>query len=84
MMSASGITFVDELVKRFQALGGKLELARIVGVSLPDIDYKTRLVTPRNGVIHRGMFASREAAADAIRVTDELLRAICPSLQETP
>lgn len=84
MMSANGVTFVDELVKRFQALGGKLELARIVGVSLPDIDYKIRLVTPRNGVIHRGLFASRETAADAIRVADELLRSICPSLQETP
>ncbi len=83
MMSASGITFVDELVKRFQALGGKLELARIVGVSLPDIDYKTRLVTPRNGVIHRGLFASRETAVEAISVADELLRAICPALQET-
>lgn len=84
VMSKSGITFVDELVKRFPALGGKLALARMVRVPLPSIDYKSRLVEPRNNVIHRGEFASREAARDAIYVTDELLRTICPSLQDSP
>lgn len=82
VMSTTGITFVDELVKRFQALGGKLELARIVGVALPSIDYQSRLVKPRNGVIHRGLFAGRDEASDAISVTNELLRVICPSLQD--
>lgn len=83
-MSASGITFVDELAKRFQALGGKLELARMVGVPLPSIDYKSRLVTPRNNVIHRGIFADRREALDAIEVTNELLHVISPSLQDMP
>lgn len=84
VMFRSGITYVDELVKRFQALGGKLELARMVGVALPSTDYQNRLVTPRNGVIHRGFFASRETALDAVRVTDDLLRVICPSLKNMP
>ena len=83
VMSKSGITFVDDLVKRFPALGGKLELARMVGVALPSTDYQGRLVTPRNGVIHRGAFAGRGTALDALQVTDELLRRIFPSLQDT-
>jgi hypothetical protein len=84
IMNASGIAFADELMKRFQALGGKLELARMLGVSLPSIDYKAKLVTPRNCVIHRGDFAGKDVALDAIRVTDDLLKAICPSLQDLP
>lgn len=83
LLTRSGIGYADELMKRFQALGGKFELARMVGVPLPQSDYQRRLVTPRNGVIHRGEFAERSVALDAVRVTDELLGAICPSLQET-
>lgn len=84
MLTTSRIGYTDELMKRFQSLGGKLALARIVGVPLPAMDYKARLVTPRNGVIHRGNFAERSVALDAIKVTDELLGAICTSLHDAP
>lgn len=77
-----GVTFADELSKKYQGLGGKFQMARTVGLQMPDLDYRKRLVQPRNDVTHKGGFGDRETAFDAIKVTDQLLAAICPSLQE--
>ncbi len=74
------IGYADKLLEKFRMLGGRLELARIVGVHLPQIDFQLKLVNPRNDVIHRADFANETSARQAIMATDELLLLLWPSM----
>jgi HEPN domain-containing protein len=71
---------VDGLLKKFQGCARRLELARIVGISLPERDYKKGLLTPRNEVSHGPRSITREVAQGAIQLTDELLELLCPDV----
>ena len=55
---------------------------RIVGLSLPQRDYKKNLLTPRNEVSHGSRSITRAVAHGAIQQTDELLELLCPNIQE--
>ena len=81
-LSEKNVTFGDQLLRKFRMLSGRLELARIVGVTLPNCDFKSHLVDPRNDVIHRAEFASEFRAMNAIKVVDELLSTISPDICE--
>lgn len=74
----AGLTFAEGLLGRFRTLGGRLELARILQVDLPDVDIKSLLVSPRNHVTHGAYFADRGIARKAIRVTDSILERLRP------
>ena len=74
------IAYGDKLLEKFRMLGGRLELSRIVGVSLPNLDFTAQLVEPRNQVIHRADFANEKRATQAVKATDELLLLSWPSL----
>ena len=45
----------------------------MVGLDLPDLDFKTLLVEPRNNVIHRADFSNERLALGAIKAADALL-----------
>jgi hypothetical protein len=76
------IDYGEKLLEKFRMLGGRVELARMVGVSLPEIDYKTLLINPRNYVIHKADFASEDIAMAAVKAVDELLALLVPSVGE--
>lgn len=74
----SGIGYADQLIEKFRMLGGRLELAKIIQLELPNIDFKSVLVYPRNDVIHRGEYKDASIALSAIKATDALLNKFCP------
>lgn len=74
------IAYGDKLLEKFRMLGGRLELSRIVGVPLPNLDFTAQLIEPRNQVIHRADFANEERATQAVKATDELLVLAWPFL----
>lgn len=80
IFGADGIAYGEKLLEKFRMLGGRLDLARIVGVQLSDIDFKTALVEPRNEVIHRADYANEERALRAVEATDQLIELVSPSL----
>ena len=61
-------------------LGGRVELARMIGVPFPVGDYKALLIDPRNHVIHRADFADEISAFEAVKAVDELLTLLSPSI----
>lgn len=84
LMVSQGIAFADKILSKYQALTGRLELARTVGVVLPQVNYVEELVTVRNRIVHRGQFAERQSAFNAVRVTDDLLHAIVSGWHDSP
>jgi hypothetical protein len=79
---SSGVPYGEKLLKKFRMLSGRFELARIVGVSIPDRDYTNLLVEPRNLVVHQADFADEHKAITAINVVDELLVSLATCLSE--
>ncbi len=55
-LASDHVAYGDKLLKKFRMLGGRLELARIVGLELPLRDLENDLVEPRNSVIHKAYF----------------------------
>ena len=76
------VVYGEKLLKKFRMLGGRLELARVVGLELPGRDLERDLIDPRNSVIHKASFVDESMARHAIDATDELLWLLCPSLAE--
>lgn len=82
-LSRLGISFADELLKKYRMLQGRFELARLVGVPLPHRDYKTILIEPRNNVVHRAYFSDSSQASNAMVLVDELLTVFSPNVAES-
>ncbi|MDO5653073.1 MAG: hypothetical protein Q4G39_03110 [Brachymonas sp.] len=72
-LSTDGITHGDELLGKFRTLGGRLNLAKKIGLQLPKLGISKNLVQPRNEVVHKADFADHRTAYLAIEVTDELI-----------
>lgn len=72
----AGISYGHKLINKFRMLSGRLELARILQISLPNIDMTESLVEPRNNVIHKAVAAEASVALKAIKCTDELLHCL--------
>lgn len=66
------ISYAEKLLSKFRMLGGRIELAKTIGISLPE-DLKANLVDPRNQVIHQAEFANFKTAIQAINATDGIL-----------
>jgi hypothetical protein len=79
---STGITYADKLLNKFQMLKARFELAEMININLPDLDYSLHLIQPRNKVVHKADFANQQIAFKAIQTVDELLRNISPSLSE--
>ena len=78
--SAKNISYSDDLIKKFRMLGGRIELANILGIVLPKTDLSKLLVEPRNDVIHKAKFANQSVSMSAIQITDEILKLYNPNL----
>ena len=74
-----GISYGDKLLKRFRMLSGRFELARIIGIELPDKDYKNLIIEPRNNVIHRADEPDISIAEQVVNETDELIKILSTS-----
>jgi hypothetical protein len=80
--SAQGILFGTQLLKKFRMLSGRFELVQLLGIPLPNKDYKSLVITPRNEVIHRADFPNKELANRVIAEVEELLRLFSPQLNQ--
>lgn len=76
----SRVSYGEKMLDKFRMLGGRLDLAKAIGVNLPDADYKSILIEPRNNVIHRAHFANVHDASKAIRLVDDLLKEFSPEI----
>ena len=77
-----GISFGEKLLQKFRMLGGRFELIRLIGVSLPEKDYATLVINPRNDVVHRAAFPDKALANQVITEVEELLQLFSPQLHE--
>ncbi len=78
--SVKEINYGIDLIKKFRMLSGRIELARILSIDLPDIDLNKLLVEPRNDVIHKAKFANESVSMRATQVTDRILEIYNPEL----
>jgi len=76
----SRVSYGEKMLGKFRMLGGRLELAKAIGINLPDADYKSILIEPRNNVIHHAHFANVDDASKAIRLVDDLLKELSPEI----
>lgn len=79
-LAAEGTVYAQKLLTKFRMLAGRLELASIVGVALPNLDYQRDLVQPRNDVVHKADAASLSIARAAINVADAVVDAQASAL----
>jgi hypothetical protein len=79
---STGLTYGEKIMEKFRMLGGRLKLAEIVGLSLPDIDFQKAVVDPRNQAIHRGKFFERIDAFNVVVAVDQLLNVLAPRRDE--
>ncbi len=75
---AAGINYGNGLLKKFRTLGGRLELARLVQLPIPDLNLKSLLVEPRNQVVHQAHFVDERQSLKAVVATDEILGLLSP------
>ncbi|RJX34670.1 MAG: hypothetical protein C4531_03600 [Desulfurivibrio sp.] len=80
--NTQGISFGEKLLQKFRMLGGRFELIRLLGISLPEKDYSTLIINPRNDVIHHAAFPDKALANQVIREVEELLQLFSPQLYE--
>jgi hypothetical protein len=77
-----GISFGTNLLKKFQMLSGRLELLKIVGVSIPDRNYQNNIIEPRNKAIHKGAFPTEEETRTALKEASQLLTFLSSEINE--
>lgn len=76
------IGFGNKLLDKFRMLGGRIELAHILDIGLPNRDYKTRLLEPRNAVSHKAHFPDELAASEVLSLVEEILTTFSPDVAE--
>ena len=76
------ITFGEKLLDKFRMLGGRFDLVRLLGISLPQKDYVSLVINPRNDVMHRANFPDRALANQVIAEVEELLKLFSPQIYE--
>jgi hypothetical protein len=81
-LNAQGVAFGEQLLQKFRMLGGRFELARMIGISFPQKDYVALVINPRNDVIHRAGFPSEAMANQVISEVEELLRLFSPRVHQ--
>jgi hypothetical protein len=77
-----GLAFGEKLLKKFRMLGGRIELARLLDIDLPDRDYLKYLIDPRNEVIDKADFPKEGKTAEVIKLVEELLMKFSPNVFE--
>lgn len=76
------INFGKKLLDKFRMLSGRFELARVLGIELPDKDYNTIIVNTRNDVVHRASYPDRKTAELFIKEVESLINLLTPQIYE--
>lgn len=76
------IKFGKKLLDKFRMLSGRFELVRILGIVIPDKDYKTIIINPRNDVVHRASYPGRRTAELFMSEVENLIKLLTPQLYE--
>lgn len=79
LLIQSGVD-VNKRLNEYKMLGRRYELAKILGLNLPAIDYKVLLIDPRNEVVHEANFANAQVAKTAINAVGDLLNLLVPNI----
>lgn len=82
--SQQGISFGEKLLQKFRMLGGRFELIKLLGISLPEKDYENLIIKPRNTVVHRGIFPDQRLANQVITEVEDILDLFSPQVYQTP
>jgi hypothetical protein len=72
-LESDGISYKEKLLSKFRMLGGRFELAEMIKVPLPPLNFKNDLIEPRNNVVHRADPGTYENAKRVVCCTDQLL-----------
>lgn len=76
------VPFGEQLLQKFRMLGGRFELVRLLGISLPEKDYESLVIKPRNDVVHRAAFPDKALAIQVIAEVEHLLRQFSPQVHQ--
>jgi len=78
------ISFGNALLKKFRALGGRLELVKVLEIQFPDKDkkYVDLIVNPRNEVIHTGQSPAEPLVNQVITEVERLVRWFSPQVHQ--
>jgi hypothetical protein len=77
-----GVVYGEKILDKYRMLGGRFELAKTVGIPLPDKDYKKLILEPRNNVVHKAGFPDEKLAHQVISEVQEVLRLFSPIIHE--
>jgi hypothetical protein len=80
--SIQGVKFSDKLLKKFRMLSGSFELLDILGIKCPIKDFKTKLLEPRNKVVHKGKFPTKGDALEYLNNVETVLDFFSPKLYD--
>ena len=65
--------FADAILKKYQALGNRLILAKVMNIALPDHNYQEGLVEPRNQCIHKGFYPEGKDAEKSFNIAKDII-----------
>ncbi len=78
-LNKQNIKFGDKLLQKYRMLGGRFELIKLLEIDIPDKNYEELIIRPRNNVVHRGYYPSRQLSYKVVSEVEELLRIFSPS-----
>lgn len=67
------ITFGEKLLKKYTMISGKFELLKVLNVTVPTTDYKSKILEPRNKAIHGGNPLNEQTARTVISEVEKYL-----------
>ena len=70
------------MLDKFKMLSGRFELIRILGIEIPDKDYNSLIINPRNDVVHRANYPNRQTANLFIKEVEGLIKLFTPQIHE--
>ncbi|EMJ94031.1 hypothetical protein LEP1GSC198_3298 [Leptospira kirschneri str. JB] len=67
------INFGEKLLQKFRMLGGRFELLRILSIPIPEKNYESLIIKPRNDVVHRAEFPEDSLVDQVICEVEKIL-----------
>lgn len=80
--NSAGLNYGNKIMQKFRTLGPSFELAKIVDLTLPDINFIEKVVNPRNLAIHQAKSFEPSEAYSVVRAVDQLLQMLSPQYHE--
>lgn len=80
IVESTGSSYDDK--KEYQTLGGRLKLAKKVGLALPDVNLWESVINPRNQAVHEAKVFESSEAYSVVKAVDQLLQMLSPQIHE--